>query len=193
MRRRRRISPATSPTRSENGGAMRRVAIAVAAAALGCVPVAALAWFGLPRHTAATIHCFQMSQKEELHAEVSIPVHRRGSCPPNTSVRWPRKTMWISSSATCTSRPLATRLRSVASIAGCAIRIPLVQQHQRGSSRRSSRLIHLRHGILGHRADADGQSTRRNPAAQPRARPRRYHESRRSGPRPSANATTSTR
>src|SRR6188768_1843497 len=34
---------------------MRRVAvIAVAAASLGCVLAAALAWFGLPRHAAAT-------------------------------------------------------------------------------------------------------------------------------------------
>ena len=34
----------------------------------------------------------------------------------------------------------------------------------------------MRHGILGHRAHADGQSARRNPAAEPRARPRRDHE-----------------
>ena len=33
---------------------MRRIAIAVAAASLGCVLAAALAWFGLPRLTAAT-------------------------------------------------------------------------------------------------------------------------------------------
>ena len=62
-------------------------------------------------------HSFQMHPEGGNHAEVFIRRQRRAPLPYHRHSRWSRRAMAISSSATCTSRPHATRWRSAASIA----------------------------------------------------------------------------
>ena len=69
----------------------------------------------------------------------------------------------ISSSATSISRPPATRWRSAASTAPCAIstRSGIARRKEIFEERAEGR-SGLRHGLVGHRADADGQSAQRD-------------------------------